>query len=175
MGPTTVNDLPAHVLFVHCVVVLVPLAAVLLILAVCWPAARIRLGLITPLIAFVALVLVPLTTNSGEWLERHIPRDPLVRQHTQLGDQLLIWSAAVFLLSVAWWVMHSERATGWLRRRFHRPPTVTVHRAVAIFVAALAVVVAVGSVVQVYRIGDSGSRAVWHDRATEQPRSTPQR
>ncbi|MDG3009408.1 hypothetical protein G4X40_04525 [Rhodococcus sp. D2-41] len=163
MGPTTVNGLPAHVLFVHFVVVLVPLAALLLILSACWPAARRRLGVLTPAVALVALVLVPLTTHAGEWLEHHTARDPLVRAHAHLGDTLLYWSAAVFVVSAVSWAVQQDRfrarLTGWARRA-------VTGRGVTVTVAVLAVLVAVGSVVQVYRIGDSGAKAVWHDQST---------
>jgi hypothetical protein len=71
MGPTTIAGLPAHALLVHIVVVMVPLTALLVILTVLWPAAQRRLGIITPLVAFATLVAVPLTTQSGEWLEHH--------------------------------------------------------------------------------------------------------
>ncbi|WP_233625292.1 hypothetical protein [Actinoplanes sp. ATCC 53533] len=40
----TVNGLPAHILLVHAIVVLLPLAALLLVLTAVWPAARRRLA-----------------------------------------------------------------------------------------------------------------------------------
>ncbi|MBU3066707.1 hypothetical protein KO481_34975 [Nocardia sp. NEAU-G5] len=172
MGPTTVNGLPAHVLLVHFVVVLVPLAALLLALAVCWPAARARLGLATPLVAFAALLAVPLTTQSGEWLAHHVDRNPLVRQHTHLGDELLAWSAATFLLASVWWALHSDRVTRRLRPRLPRIDTVAGNRAVAITLALAALAVSVGSVVQVYRIGDSGAQAAWHSTIVSQSHTT---
>jgi hypothetical protein len=164
MGPTTIAGLPAHALLVHIVVVMVPLTALLVILTVLWPAAQRRLGIITPLVAFATLVAVPLTTQSGEWLEHHTERNPLVEAHTHLGDQLLIWSIAVFLLSTAWWVIHSERARNRLRSRVGRVDAVSANRTVALAIAIVAVVVAAGSAIQVYRIGDSGAKAVWHDQ-----------
>ncbi|MFJ9365899.1 DUF2231 domain-containing protein [Nocardia sp. NPDC101769] len=170
MGPNTINGLPAHVLLVHAVVVLVPLTALLVGLAVAWPAARRRIGVLLPVVAFVTLVFVPLTTHSGEWLEHHTSRDPLVRIHTHLGDDLLVWSAATFVFATVWWAMHSARARDLLRRRVPRVDAVSGRRAVAVIVAVAALAVAVGSVVQVYRIGDSGAKAAWHDRAASQAR-----
>lgn len=164
MGPTMINGLPAHVLFVHAAVVLVPLAALLLVLCVLWPAAQRRLGAVTPVVAFVALVTVPLTSHSGEWLEHRIGHDPLVRAHAELGDQLLLWAAATFLLSMLWWATHSIRARTWLTARTERFDVVAANRAVAAVLAVVALAVSVGSVVQVYRIGDSGAKAAWQDR-----------
>lgn len=164
MGPTMINGLPAHVLFVHFIVVLVPLTALLLVLSVLWPAARRRLGVITPLTALVTLVLVPLTADAGEWLERNTGRDPLVRIHTELGDQLVYWSAGVFLLSAVWWGIHDERVRGRLRWPAERSTVPVGYRAVVVVLAVVALAISVGSVIEVYRIGDSGAKAVWHDR-----------
>ncbi len=130
-----------------------------------WPAAQRRLGGLTPLAALATLVAVPLTSHSGEWLAHHLTRDPLVRAHAELGDGMLIWSLATFALSTLWWATHSERAARWLGSRLRRFDAVAANRAVAVVLAALAVMVSVGAVVQVYRIGDSGAKAAWHDRA----------
>ncbi|WP_433715831.1 hypothetical protein ACQP2U_18775 [Nocardia sp. CA-084685] len=162
MGLTTINGLPTHILLVHVVVVLVPLAALMLVASVLWPAARHHLGPITPLVSLAALVAIPLTTESGEWLEHHTAHDPLVRIHTQLADGLLPWSAVTFLLAVVWWATHSEWVARWSRTA--RIAAVTANRVVIIAMVAVAVAVSAGSVVQVYRIGDSGAKAAWHDR-----------
>ncbi|MEV5843934.1 DUF2231 domain-containing protein [Streptomyces sp. NPDC051985] len=149
---STVNGLPAHVLLVHIVVVLVPLTALALIAAALWPRAARRLGVLLPVLAFVALVSVPLTTQAGEWLERHVGDDALVRRHTELGDGLLPWALGLFLLAtLVWWA--TRRPDGG---RLSALP-------VRIAVGALSVAVAAGAVVDVYRIGDSGAKAAWHD------------
>jgi len=165
MGPTIINGLPAHVLLVHIVVVMVPLTALLLVACVLWPAAQRRFGIVTPIVSFVTLVAVPLTTHSGEWLEHHIDRDPLVRAHAHLGDELLVWSLATFVLSTLWWATHSDRARAWVTARTRRLGAMAPNRTVAIVLAVLAIVASAGAVVQVYRIGDSGAKAAWHDRA----------
>ncbi|MGY4103091.1 hypothetical protein ACW2Q0_26550 [Nocardia sp. R16R-3T] len=162
MGLSTINGLPTHILLVHVVVVLVPLAALMLVVSVLWPAARRRLGPITPLVSSVALVAIPLTTDSGEWLEHHTARDPLVRIHTHMADGLLPWSAATFLLAILWWAMHSEWVGRWSRTA--GSTSVTANRVFLIAMVVVAVAVSAGSVVQVYRIGDSGAKAAWHDR-----------
>ena len=50
------QGLPTHILLVHAVIVLVPIAALLTVLSAVWPAARRRLGIITPLVGLVALI-----------------------------------------------------------------------------------------------------------------------
>ncbi|MEU4035032.1 DUF2231 domain-containing protein [Streptomyces collinus] len=165
-----VNGLPAHVLLVHVVVVLIPLAALALVAAAVWPRAARRLGVLLPALALVALVSVPLTTQAGEWLERHVEADALVRRHTELGDGLLPWALGLFVLAaVVWWTARgtkraasgedSANSTGSAGSRAGRAAALPVR----IVVAVLSVAVAAGAVVDVYRIGDSGAKAAWHD------------
>ncbi|MFJ8791022.1 DUF2231 domain-containing protein [Streptomyces sp. NPDC102462] len=158
-----INGLPAHVLLVHMVVVLVPLTALALVAAALWPSAARRLGPLLPLLALVALVSVPLTTQAGEWLERHVNNDALVRRHTEMGDGLLPWVLGLFVLAaVVWWAARSAPAEPGRagRMRWSAPP-------VRIVVGVLSLAVAVGAVVDVYRIGDSGAKAAWHDAVSK--------
>ncbi|AKL70596.1 MULTISPECIES: DUF2231 domain-containing protein [Streptomyces] len=160
MGLDLINGIPAHVLFVHVVVVLVPLTALALILCAALPSVMRRFGLALPALALVSLISVPLTTNAGEWLERHVDDDPLVRKHTELGDELLPWAIGLFLVSAAvWW---------FYRRTNHHTPqaegsTSTVGTPLRIAATVLSLLIGVGAGVQVYRIGDSGAKAAWHD------------
>jgi hypothetical protein len=82
------NGLPLHVLLVHFVVIVVPLAALCTVLAA-WPAARRRLGIVTPIIALAALIAVPITTDAGQWLEARVGHSELIAAHKALGETLL--------------------------------------------------------------------------------------
>ncbi|MFE7749592.1 DUF2231 domain-containing protein [Streptomyces sp. NPDC057428] len=160
MGLDLINGIPAHVLFVHVVVILVPLTALALILCAAFPSVMRRFGLALPALALVSLISVPLTTEAGEWLEGHIDSDPLVRRHAELGDGLLPWVIGLFLVSAAVW---------WLyRRAAHRTPEAgrsvsTVGTPLRLAAAVLSLIIGVGACVQVYRIGDSGAKAAWND------------
>ncbi|HSR23316.1 MAG TPA: hypothetical protein VLW53_07180, partial [Candidatus Eisenbacteria bacterium] len=79
--PQTILGLPLHPLIVHATVVIVPTAALAVLLAALWPAARRRLGLGTQLVAAAAVALVPLSTASGENLEHTLPHNPLIERH----------------------------------------------------------------------------------------------
>ncbi|MEU5088441.1 DUF2231 domain-containing protein [Streptomyces sp. NPDC021356] len=153
-----INGLPAHVLLVHVVVVFVPLTALALVLCAVRPAAAQRMGVVLPALALVTLVSVPLTTGAGEWLERHVGSNALVRRHAELGDGLLPWAAGLFVLAVVvWWSARRAAASGPSRTsRWTSAP-------VRVAAAVLALVVGVGAVVDVYRIGDSGAKAAWQD------------
>ncbi|MGW4435496.1 DUF2231 domain-containing protein [Streptomyces sp. NPDC004596] len=157
-----VNGLPAHVLLVHLVVVLIPLTALALVAGAVWPRAARRLGVLLPSLALVALVSVPLTTQAGEWLERHVDDDALVRRHTELGDGLLPWALGLFVLAaVVWWSARGPRRQG-ADDGPARAARLTA-LPVRIVVSVLSLAVAAGAVVDVYRIGDSGAKAAWHD------------
>jgi hypothetical protein len=173
MGPTQISGLPAHVLIVHFVVVAVPLTALLLVAAAVWPAARARLGGWLPLLALVTLASVPLATHAGEWLERRVGPDPLVRRHAELGDTLLPWAIGLAVVAVAVWALDRRPArVHALAATADRPADARPAWAgtpARVVLAVLALVVAVGAVVQVYRIGESGSKAAWHDRVTSAP------
>ncbi len=167
--PELIRGLPAHVLLVHAVVVLVPLSALLLVLAAALPTARRRLGVLLPLLAAGCLVLVPVTTHAGGQLRTLVGSTPLVERHVQLGHQLLTWTVAVLLLSVLVWRRGSPAGpgradAGQLRRDrglARSEGSAVAGGLVQTALAVVCLVVAVGTVVQVVRIGESGSKAVW--------------
>ena len=139
----TIHGLPAHPLLVHAVVVLLPLTALAVVLHTLWPAARRRLGFVTPLLAAVALALVPITMHAGNDLAQRFGDSPLVERHQHLAQQLPPWSIGLFAVAVLVW--------GW-----RRPP-----RWAHVLLAVAAVVVAVGVTVTLVRVGDAGARATW--------------
>ncbi|MDT7539861.1 MAG: hypothetical protein QOI82_3446 [Actinomycetota bacterium] len=164
--PTLINGLPAHVLLIHLVVVLVPVAGLVLV-AQAW-SRRIRrwAGVGGPLLCLGALVMVPVTTQAGKWLRDHINPELAasapVRKHVHLGGQLLPWVIAMFVLSLAVFLL--DRKAREAEEPVVRTPSAGTAGAltiVQIVVAVLATVAAVGAVVQTVRIGDSGAQAVW--------------
>ena len=154
-----INGLPMHVLLVHATVVFVPLAALCTLLSLLWPAARRRLGIVTPLIALLALVLVPLTAAAGQWLLDRVDATPRILAHMQIASALLPWTVGVFLVALAQWLWFRYGATeaGGMRRRMG-----TVGSRIAGIVAVvLALVICGGAVATVAAVGEAGSRAVW--------------
>ncbi|MDF2442248.1 MAG: hypothetical protein JWR01_451 [Subtercola sp.] len=100
------NGLPLHILLVHVVVIVLPAAALLTVLGAVWPAFRRKLGVLTPIVALVGLISVPLATNAGEWLEARVNSTPLIQAHVALGDTLLPWAVGQFVLATAIWVWY---------------------------------------------------------------------
>jgi hypothetical protein len=154
--PATVFGLPTHALIVHATVVLVPLAALAVLLHAVWPAARRRLGIGTPLLAGVALVLTPLSTESGDALEHQVQHSALIERHAQLADGLLPWTLGLFVVAAGLWLLDRRRRTGGNEQ-------VPARRWVPLVASALAVVAVVGVVQQVVRIGHAGAQATWND------------
>ena len=154
-----VSGLPLHVLLVHGTVVFVPLAAVCTVLSIVWPEARRRLGIVTPLLALAALVMVPITQQSGEWLLQRVDTTPAIITHSNLGGTLLPWVIGVFLVAMAQWLWFrygAAQADG-IRRKLG-----TAGSRIAGGVAVVLVLVLCGGTVyKVVEIGEAGSRAVW--------------
>ncbi|KAA0107952.1 DUF2231 domain-containing protein [Mycolicibacterium sp. P1-5] len=147
---STFSGLPAHVLFVHFIVVLAPLTAILAILCAVWPAVRQRLVWLVLALSLVVTVLTPLTTDAGEWLEDRVGHSPLVNDHAELGDTMIYFALALLVAAVLLAVVHVSAARGR-----------SVSTVLAVAVAVFVVVAGVATIVQVYRIGDSGAKATW--------------
>ncbi|MGC4939851.1 DUF2231 domain-containing protein [Kribbella sp. DT2] len=157
----TVNGLPAHVLLVHAVVVLLPLSAALLALTAIWPAGRRRLAGPNVILALLVVVLVPITTSAGEWLEHQLAPDALIRRHAQLGDTAIYAAIAVAVLAAIIWWRQREGTSPAAGRRTYLAPSST---AVTATIAVIALVASGAAVYDIVRIGDSGAKASWTDR-----------
>ncbi|WP_020658839.1 DUF2231 domain-containing protein [Amycolatopsis benzoatilytica] len=178
---TTINGLPAHILLVHAIVVLLPLSALLLVLSALWPAARAKLAAPNAVLAVLVVVLVPITTDAGEWLERRVASTPSLKSHTDLGDTAIYVAIPVAVLALVVWWRHRETAVvtkpepaeesgGGVatatRRKTYLAPQKTM---VTTVIAVLAVLAAGAAVYDVYRIGDSGAQASWTGQFSQTP------
>lgn len=140
--------LPLHPLIVHAVVVVVPAAALAVLLAAVWPRFRVSAGWLPLALAVAAVVLTPLATSSGEPFEQRVGRSSLVEAHQKLGGMLIFWVVPLALLAV---VLYLAPRVDRVRRPHWLVGAVT----------ALSVVVALGTTVQVVLIGHSGAKAAW--------------
>lgn len=163
--PGTILGLPAHPLIVHAVVVLVPLAAVLVAASAVSGRFRHWSRYATPLVALAGLAMVPLASDSGEGLERSVPHSALVEQHAELADSLLPLMIGMAVVAIALLLLdrRSSPTTADTADDGSPRPAPSRQRAVGVVVAALALLVSAGTLVQVGRIGHSGAKAVWTD------------
>lgn len=156
-----VSGLPMHVLLVHGVVVIVPLAALCTVLSIVWPAARRRVGGVAVLLALAALIMVPVTQAAGEWLLLRIDQTPAVSAHVALGRGLLPWAAGLFLVALGQWCWFRFGARATAAGKFRTKAGAAGSRAVAMVAVLLALAVCGGTTLAVVQLGETGSRAVW--------------
>ncbi|WP_380168195.1 DUF2231 domain-containing protein [Jannaschia sp. R86511] len=169
----TIAGLPIHPLVVHATVVVVPAAA--LAVAVTALSSRVRrwAGWGPLALALAALVLVPLSTSSGESLEERVGEGALVERHAELGEGLLVWVAVLVLAAVALRVRDryvARRTPSVADRRDAAVAGTPARRGPGVLLlsaAALLLVVAGvgGTLVQTVLIGHSGAEAAWGDVA----------
>jgi hypothetical protein len=158
------NGLPVHALVVHAVVVLLPLACLGTIAIAVRPSWRRTYGVLVVWCAAAATVLIPVATSSGEELEHRVGNPG---EHAELGDQLIWFAIPLLALSLALvWLDRRQRAQSSddLPESAASVPTERDRGTMTRVIAVLALVAALATSVQVYRVGDSGARAAWGDR-----------
>ncbi len=160
---TSIRGLPAHPLFAHVPVILIPLAAVGAV-AMLWPAARERIGWFVVGIVFIAGIFSQLTISAGQSLKPYVRESALLREHTRMGENIRPWVLLMFLALVGVMLLarRARRETGSSgtepgtgRRSYDAWKLATVA------VAASSVVFSAVATFWIYRIGDSGAKAVW--------------
>jgi len=157
-----VNGIPAHPLVIHAAVVLIPLAALGLLLMAVWPRFSRGLGWLVTLGAAAATVASWAAKESGEALRERVGEPRF--DHADFGTLMPVVAAGLLLVSaLLWWIDRSTPPEAPSRRRGLRW-----------VVAALAIAVAVGNLVWVYRVGDSGAKSVWSGRVAPAPASVGQ-
>jgi len=154
----TIFGLPLHPLVVHATEVVVPTAALVVLLAAAWPRFR-RWARFLPLgLALAALVLVPLSSETGEKLEARVGSSALVQTHADLAEGLLPWVIGLVVVAgVMLWRSYVDRPPR------HAP------KWIAIAILAAAVVASTGTTVQAVLIGHSGATAVWQEEMGATP------
>jgi hypothetical protein len=149
---STINGLPAHVLLVHLVVVLAPLTAVLAMLCALWPAARERLVWLVLVLALITAGVTPLTTEAGEWLEHRLGETPAIEAHAERGDVEIYFVLGLLVAAALLAFLHVRKLRGG-----------NISRGLSIAVTIVVLAAGVATIVQTYRVGDSGAQASWAD------------
>jgi len=149
---TVIGNLPAHALWLHFVVVLAPLTALLEIVCGLWPPARRgQLLWLTLVLAGVTMVLTPITINAGEWLyDLRVKPSPILREHAERGGAMVYFSAALLVVAIGLVVLRLVERRTEKRRTASR-----------VITAVIVLAVGISSMIQIYRIGDAGAQSVW--------------
>lgn len=129
--------------------VLIPLAAVGVLVMVFWPTFSRRFGIAVVVTAVLATGAAFVAKEAGEALASHVGEPGF--DHEELGNVMPVVAGVLLVAAIGLWLI--DRRTG--------PDASDSRRWVRIAVAVLAAVVAVGNLVWIYRVGDSGARSVW--------------
>jgi len=175
---TIYDGLPAHPLFLHVPVVLIPVAGLAALVLAVRPGLLERHGVWVAGVAVAALGATNLTIGSGKALEADLLRSvggiagtggeiSLIHRHQHAADilrLLLIAFTAMLILTLALWrASASERVSGI------GPVDAILRRARAAMPRLLAARLALGALAlaclyYVFRTGDLGAKAVWQGR-----------
>ncbi len=162
----SILGLPAHPLFAHIPVVLIPLAAIGAVLML-WPRLRDRIGWFVVAIVFVAGLSTQLVISSGQSLREYVRETALLRAHTHMGENIRPWVLLMFLALLGVMVvahLARRRVTDTASDPASDPASDTATNGLRIAGIALAVLSIIFSGVATYwifRIGHSGAKAVW--------------
>lgn len=152
-----IAGLPAHILLVHAVVVLGPIAGLGSIAYAAAP--RWRRYLAWPL-GVLALALVPValvTAQAGEQLEKARPATAMVRAHAQQGDVLKIVSVIFFVIVAAMIIVSFEP----IGRRFAFLGSLRGNRILRIVLLVAGALAGAFFLYQSIITGHSGAASVW--------------
>jgi hypothetical protein len=165
----TLFGLPAHPFLVHIPIVLLPLAALGVVVMVVKPTWHERYRWVVLGVTAVGALGAVLAASAGEELEGRIiavegaAAAGSWEHHAELGDTARLF-AVIFLVLLAayvivpWWTARRSRQ---LPAELDQPPRRT--KTLGVVLAALALVGAAASVVTVIRAGHTGSQSVWED------------
>jgi len=163
----TIGGIPAHPLVVHAVVVLLPLAAVGTLLVVARPAWRSQLGVWVLVLAALGVFAVPVSTRTGEQLQRSIGGGgELVEIHEHRADMLLVPSL-IYLVLLAVTLFTGRRAQATTRvdgpgaAHALAPGDPATLQRVALVTGILAAVAGLVVTGLVAWIGHAGATAAW--------------
>jgi hypothetical protein len=164
--------LPAHPLFAHIPVVLIPLCALGAVL-MCWQKMRDRIGWIVLGLLVIAGIATQLTITAGQSLKEYVKETQLMRDHVHMGENVRPWLLLMFLCLLGVMLVDREikkraaaggssdsGADDGAGGRDGLKIASTVLLALSIVFSAL-------SVYWIYEIGHSGSKAVWQPTQTK--------
>jgi hypothetical protein len=146
-------------LFVHVPVVLIPLVGLGAIAMACSARARERYGWLVLTLAVVAGISTQLAIGSGEELRDSVAKSAALRRHVNIASSIRPLILLLFLVALAIMLVDCRARGAWpFSRVGARSSFGSWTRAGVI---AVTLVVAVGTNVRLFQIGDSGAKATW--------------
>ena len=159
MTITKVFGLPAHPLFVHVPVVLIPLVGIGAIAMAFSARVRDRFGWLILAFGIVAGLSTQLAIQTGKALRHHVPQSAALRRHVHIAESIRPLVLLLFLVALAVMLIDRRAVGKWPFTG--RAPSGGLGRAGTACMIVLTIVVAVGTTVRLFQIGDSGAKATW--------------
>jgi hypothetical protein len=163
---TIYSGLPAHPLFVHVPVILIPVTIVAAIVCMVKTDWFVRYGIALAVVSIAAMSSVFLTMQAGAALRAalnlHGPAAHLISEHAQAAHILAVVYVAftaVLIITFA-----SYRISGGMPTGLAFLDSLLASRAMFTGLRALLVVLAIGAGYMTFRTGDLGAKAVWQGR-----------
>lgn len=147
-------DLPAHTLFVHAPVVLIPLVSAGAVAIALRPAWRLRYGWLVLAGSIVTLIATTFAVSSGEAFDEFLDGAVPTARHEELGKQTQL--LVILLVVVVIGIIVRGR-----RRDRIGANDLQDDQAARIAIAAITVTIAVAATVWVVMTGHEGARITW--------------
>jgi uncharacterized membrane protein len=160
------GGLPAHPLFVHVPVIMIPLAVLGALAVTARPQWFDRYGILLCLCSIVGMSSIFLAENAGGQLQTDLHLQgraaELINQHSGAANILAILFAGFTLLVLVGFAAH--RIGGGMPTGLAVLDGTLGHTGVRLGLKVLLVVLALVCAFYVYRVGDLGAKAVWQAR-----------
>jgi hypothetical protein len=163
---TIYGGLPAHPLFVHVPVVLIPCTIVAAIVFVIKPAWLSRYGIALALVSIVAMSSIFLTMQAGAALRAELNLQgeaaKLISEHSHAAHIL----AYIYVLFTATLIVTfaSQRISGGMPTGLSTVDRLLSPKPTLIALRVVLVLLSIGAGYMVFRTGDLGAKAVWEGR-----------
>jgi uncharacterized membrane protein len=138
----TIAGLPVHPLVIHFAAVLVPLAAVGLIVAVLNKSFRTRFAFALVVLIAVTVPLAFVAKESGESLAERVG---ITENHQNLGEIFPLWVSVLAVAAVVWFLIVRRDGLDALRK----------------VSGALVIALSIGVTALTFLVGHSGAEATW--------------
>jgi len=152
------GGLPAHPLFVHIPIVLLPLVAIGAVAMTVSPRVRERLGWTILALAVVAGLSTQLAIGSGKALQDSVDHSAALDRHIAIAESIRPLALVLFLVALVVMLLDRRSRGAW---PFRGSPSVHTTTWLRTVMATLTLVVASVTCARLYQIGDSGAKATW--------------
>ena len=163
---TIYGGLPAHPLFVHVPVILIPTTIVAALVFMAKPHLLARYGIVLAVVSIVAMASLFVTMQAGDALSHALHEQGteanLISQHSQAAHILAI----IYVLFTATLIVTfaAQRISGGRPTGLGIVDRLLSPRSLFTALRIVVVVLSIGAGAMTFRVGDLGAKAVWQDR-----------